>query len=240
MGKEKPAEISVNWRVFNFKTNMKHIILLGDSIFDNKSYINGGLDVRQHLRLQMAEEYTEDDAAAAARAGLLAVDGSLTTHVPSQLKKMPHTATHLFLSIGGNDALAESDMLNQKVAHSSTVFNDLADRVQYFEERYQIMLKQILKRGLPTTLCTVYYPRMEDALYQKLAVAGLAAFNDIIIKQAILNRLPIIDLRFVCNDDADYANSIEPSEMGGFKIAQTILRVANEHDFDKKQTVVYF
>ncbi len=80
----------------------------------------------------------------------------------------------------------------------------------------------ILGLKKPTALCTVYYPRMEQAVYQNLAVAALASFNDVIIRQAFLNGLPLIDLRFVCNEDADYANAIEPSVQGGFKIARII------------------
>ncbi len=36
---------------------MKHIVLLGDSILDNKSYVRGGLDVVSHLRQQMPSEW---------------------------------------------------------------------------------------------------------------------------------------------------------------------------------------
>jgi hypothetical protein len=34
--------------------------------------------------------------------------------------------------------------------------------------------------------------------------------------------LPLIDLRLVCSEDADFANSIEPSVAGGAKIATAI------------------
>jgi len=47
---------------------MKHIILLGDSIFDNRSYVNGGKDTIANLREQMPDDWT---------ATLLAVDGSV-------------------------------------------------------------------------------------------------------------------------------------------------------------------
>ena len=74
---------------------------------------------------------------------------------------------------------------------------------------------------------------MEDELTQQVAVAALASFNDVIIRQAFKNGLPLIDLRYVCDEDADYANPIEPSEAGGFKISRTIVRVVEEHDFEK-------
>lgn len=72
----------------------------------------------------------------------------------------------------------------------------------------------------------------------KVAVAALASFNDVIIRHAFLAGLPLIDVRYVCDADADYANSIEPSEAGGAKIARAIIQVANEYDFTSKKTTV--
>lgn len=210
---------------------MKHITLLGDSIFDNKSYVGGGRDVITHLREQMPEN---------CKASLAAVDGARAEGVAAQLSKVPNDATHLFVSVGGNDALYEADILQMKVSASAEVFNVLADRAFAFEERYKKMLGAVLNLKKPTTLCTIYYPRMEDAFTQKIAVAALSSFNDVIIRQAFASGLPLIDLRFVCNEDADYANAIEPSEAGGAKIAKTILRVAGEHCFEGNRTSVYF
>ncbi len=51
---------------------MNHIVLLGDSIFDNKSYVRGGLDVVAHLRRQMPAEW---------KATLRAIDGNVVENV---------------------------------------------------------------------------------------------------------------------------------------------------------------
>lgn len=207
------------------------IILLGDSIFDNQSYIGSGPDVIAHLRRQLP---------ATATATLCAVDGDVVGDVVRQLQNVPSDATHLFISAGGNDALMNADVLEMKVASSREVFNRLADIATSFEAHYQAMLQAVLPLKLPTTLCTIYYPRMEEDWMQKIAVAGLATFNDVIIKQAFLASVPLIDLRLLCNQAADYANEIEPSVQGGEKIARTIARVANEHDFSKPGTQIYF
>jgi len=45
------------------------------------------------------------------RASLLAVDGATTEHVPPQLQRVPPDASHLVLSVGGNDALMNSAFL---------------------------------------------------------------------------------------------------------------------------------
>jgi hypothetical protein len=210
---------------------MNHLVLLGDSIFDNKSYVGSGLDVIAHLRQQIPDAW---------RVTLRAIDGSVVEHVGEQIPALPEDATHLFVSVGGNNALLNADVLQMEVSSSAEVFNRLADLAGNFEDHYRAMLRAVLSLNKPTTLCTIYYPRIPVAFAQKIAVAALATFNDIIIKQAFLAGLPLIDLRLVCNEDADYANEIEPSEAGGKKIAAAILRVVNQHDFQARRTVAYF
>ena len=57
---------------------MKHIILAGDSIFDNQSYVNPGEpDVIKQLESLVAK---------GDKATLLAVDGAVITNVAGQLK----------------------------------------------------------------------------------------------------------------------------------------------------------
>lgn len=213
---------------------MKFITLLGDSIFDNKSYVGGGKDTIAHLRERMEQRGDGSDAA------LAAVDGAVAAGVASQLRNVPPEATHLVVSVGGNDALGEIGVLDMKVSRSADVFNDLSDRAAAFEDRYRRMIDEVLGLNKPTALCTVYYPRMEQAVYQKLAVAALASFNDVIIRQAFLTGLPLIDLRFICNEADDYANAIEPSVQGGFKIARIIEQLVNNHNFKANRTSVYF
>ncbi len=210
---------------------MNHIVLLGDSIFDNKSYVGGGLDVIAHLRQQMPDEW---------KAMLCAVDGNVVENVQTQILGLPADATHLFISAGGNNALLNTDVLQMKVSSSAEVFDRLADLASAFEQRYREMLQAVLSLNKPTTVCTIYYPQMTEDFAQKIAVAALATFNDVIVKQAFLAGVPLIDLRLVCNEDADYANAIEPSEAGGGKIAQTILHVVNEHNFETHRTAAFF
>lgn len=198
---------------------MVNITLIGDSIFDNKTYVGAdGLDVISHLN---------NNLNAPDKATLCAVDGAVTRGVRSQLKKVPKSATHLFLSVGGNDALGEMDILNAPVQNSLEVFHELSDVALQFEARYITMLKGVLAKNIPTCISTIYYPRYPTKIVQKITTAALASFNDVIIRQAFINRLPLLDLRLLCNDDADYANPIEPSHKGGEKIAKKIMQIAS-------------
>ena len=203
---------------------MNHIILLGDSIFDNAAYVNRGLDVIAHLRQQIPSEW---------KASLRAVDGSLVEDVRQQTLDLPGEATHLIVSAGGNNALMNADVLQQRAASSAEVLNKLADVSSTFEYHYREMLQSVLSLQKATAVCTIYYPRMTEPFIQKIAVAALTVFNDVIIRQAFMAGIPLLDLRLICNEGTDYANEIEPSEAGGKKIASAITRVVREHDFKR-------
>jgi len=53
-------------------------------------------------------------------------------------------------------------------------------------------------------------------------VVALTVFNDAIVRTACAHGLDVIDLRAVCEQPRDYANPIEPSSIGGAKIARAI------------------
>src|SRR4028118_1229193 len=57
------------------------------------------------------------------------------------------------------------------------------------------MLTEVLARGLPTAICTVYYPRFPEAALQKVAVAGLTGFNDCIVRAASAPGPPPLERR---------------------------------------------
>jgi hypothetical protein len=200
-------------------TLMGHVVLLGDSIFDNAAYVAGAPDVVQQVRQRLPD---------GVKATLAAVDGSKIEHVYQQLRRVPEDATHLVLSIGGNDALGSSDFLSAPANSTVEALSGLADIGDEFERGYLAMLADVLALGIPTAICTVYYPRFPDAALQKVAVAGLTVFNDCIVRAAFAHGLPLLDLRSICTEETDYANSIEPSARGGEKIARAIVEFVEQ------------
>lgn len=194
---------------------MAHILLLGDSIFDNGAYVLGGPDGVKPLR---------DRLPAGARATLAAVDGAVTRSVPAQLARIPADATHLVLSVGGNDALGEAHVLNSAVRSVAEAVALLAAAQERFARDYAAMLDAVLARGLPTAICTIYDtpPLAPD---HRIIRTALSVFNDRITREAFARALPLVDLRLICNEDADYANPIEPSVQGGAKMAGAIARL---------------
>ena len=63
---------------------MPHVVLLGDSIFDNGAYTQGDPDVVTQLRPVLPKGWA---------ATLLAVDGARTDDVPAQLSRLPDDAS---------------------------------------------------------------------------------------------------------------------------------------------------
>jgi hypothetical protein len=209
---------------------MSHVVLLGDSIFDNGAYVRGGPDVIRQLRGVLPAGWT---------ATLAAVDGAVTGGVLRQVQAMPADASHLVVSVGGNDALRSMGVLEDPSRSIADAVTRLAAVGEAFALDYRAMLDAVLARGLPTALCTIYEPRFPDPRMQRLAVTGLCLFNDVIARQAFARGLPLIDLRLVCDEDADYANPIEPSSQGGEKIARAIARLLAEHDFSRGRTEAF-
>jgi hypothetical protein len=208
-----------------------HIILLGDSILDNGAYVQSGdPSVIKQLQSKLPDGW---------QATLRAVDGSITNDVSRQVQELPDDSSFLIVSAGGNDALGHSDLFYQEVHFAGEALQRLADIRNEFQRKYQSMLKTVLSCNLPTAICSIYYPRYPDPVIRRMAVAGLSVFNDCITYEAFKSRLPLIDLRLICNEDRDYANEIEPSAHGGEKITDAILEVVKEFDLTKTRTVVF-
>lgn len=205
-----------------------HIVLLGDSIFDNAHYVPDGLSVIQHLRKIIPPGW---------QATLVAVDGDATPDVLGQTKRIPETATHLIVSIGGNDALGCTGVMNQQADTVQFALHHLNIIHRRFRKEYRDMLAEILALRLPTAVCTIYdaVPGLEPELQTALCI-----FNDSIYREAFKARLPVIDLRLICNEEIDYSeiSPIEPSHHGGQKIARAILAMMQTHNFSQGNSIV--
>ena len=191
-----------------------HVVLLGDSIFDNAAYVRGGPDVVAQLRGLLPS---------GARATLLAVDGDGAADVLHQAARIPPDATHLVLSVGGNDALGHVGLLSRPARSGAEVLEWFADAVDDFEIDYARLLDLLVRRGLPLVACTIYDGNLAEE-ERRAARAALAIFDDAIHRCAHARGLPVIELRQVCTEPADYANPIEPSVPGGAKIAAAIVQ----------------
>lgn len=189
-----------------------HVVLLGDSIFDNAAYVPDGPAVIDHLRQILPPEV---------RSTLLARDGDVVGDIADQLLDLPPDVTHLVLSVGGNDALAVADVGSFPAGTVNDALRHLTRIRLEFLTAYRKMLGRLADLELPLVVCTIYeaIPGLTEELQTALCV-----FNDSIIREALATRLSIIDLRGVCTEAGDYSeiSPIEPSGQGGRKIAQAI------------------
>ncbi|HEX6163217.1 MAG TPA: SGNH/GDSL hydrolase family protein [Vicinamibacterales bacterium] len=193
-------------------TPAPHIVLLGDSIFDNSAYTGGEPDVATHLRRIVPAEW---------RATLCAVDGATTSGIRSQVKRTPADATHLVVSVGGNDALGYVDLLSRRVESTAAALQLFAAPLDRFALDYEDAIGIVARLGKPLIVCTIYNGRLERSVATPARIA-LGLFNDVIQRAANQHHATIIELRSICNEPGDYANPIEPSGPGGLKIARAV------------------
>lgn len=191
-----------------------HIALLGDSIFDNQVYTGGEPDVVHHLRDLLPSSW---------QATLCAIDGSTTGDLTAQLSRVPPDCSHLVISLGGNDALLNLDLLATPVTSAPEALLLFGERIGRFELAYRAAIDGALATRRDTTICTIYDADL-DPVRAPLARVLLMMFNDVILRTAFERGLRVIDLRLVCTEAADYAHEIEPSGRGGRKIATAIAR----------------
>jgi hypothetical protein len=208
---------------------MPHLILLGDSVFDNGAYVPGEEPVADQVREALPADW---------QVTLLAIDGDVVAGVADQLKRLPHGATHLAISVGGNDALRQSGILRQPATSVTQVLSELVRIQDAFRRAYRAMLAAILATQLPTVVCTIYtaIPGLP-----REAVAALSFFNDVIMQEAARHGVGALDLRLVCNEARHFSalSPIEPSRAGGQQIAKALARAAMHRDLAAGNCTVF-
>ena len=201
---------------------MKTITLVGDSIIDNISYVDPpGLCVLGHLN-DLAANWDFDQRA---------VDGHTTHHVLAEQLGRPIEGP-VVLSIGGNDLLKRIDMLTStELVSPIELLEELHREAAGFRERYQIILSKL---KIPTLVFTVYNPVFKKdvslAPMQDAAEMAIAIFNDCIQRAARNSGSDLLELRDLFTEEDDYANPIEPSNQGGRKIAEAIVKWVKSFD----------
>lgn len=210
---------------------MNHLALLGDSIFDNAAYVLGAPAVIDQVNAKFPPGW---------RASLLAVDGNLACDVVKQISRLPRSVTHLVLSVGGNDALgALALMYSPTPMPMMNALTMLAEVQLKFEAEYLEVIAALMATGKPLLICTIYdkVPGLSPELR-----SALGLFNDVIIRAGVGNGIPVMDLRAICTGETDYStlSPIEPSSVGGDKIAGRIVRVVQDHLSGVQRCSIYY
>jgi lysophospholipase L1-like esterase len=208
-----------------------HVLLLGDSVLDNAGYLrSGGPDVVAQLRERLPTGW---------RATLGAKGGAVAADVPIQLDRLPPETTHLVISAGGNDAGRQEGVLGEAVRSVAEGLGRIAAIRESFAREYRAMLDKAAGLDLPLAVCTIYDPRFSNPVRRQVTLVALAAFNDVITREAFARGLAVIDLRLVCDQDADFASPTGPSVQGGGKIAVAVARWATSPDSLRRRSEVF-
>ena len=198
---------------------MSAVCLLGDSIIDNKVYVGRNeLSVKEHLEAMSESMFNQ-----------IAVDGHTTKDVLNfQLNQLPKISTHKVLSIGGNDLLQQISFLKNKDALTTKeVMEQAVCKLAPIKKRYRTIVEKLSQEKSKLLLCTVYEGNLTDDLfYRDIAFASQAMvsmLNDVIFSTAATFNVDVLELRNIFTAPEDYANPIEPSHIGGKKLASRII-----------------
>jgi lysophospholipase L1-like esterase len=181
-----------------------NIILLGDSMLQNKLYVRNGKSINDILEKSMSRNTIFN----------YAVDGTTTSGVYQQIKEIPiefnNSNTFIFLSAGGNDIIdrAQSGSTSENI---DPIFNDYIKMVQ--------SLKTKMNES-NIVLLTLYYPYSKD---YHLYYGMIKDWNQKLEEFAKDEGLGILKTNNLLSKPTDFISNIEPSETGGEKIAASIL-----------------
>ena len=192
---------------FSSNSSNQTIVLLGDSILKNNSYVPDGKGVDNILQ-ERSDKNVES----------IAENNSKIVDVYSQINKIPielnNKTTTIFLSSGGNDIL--SFYVDQHGDTNDTGF------LNTMMAAYKKLVKSIQTRMnlCQIVLLDIYYPTSNQfAQYKPI----LEKWNGLIATYAGENSLGLLQISQVVTSNDDFTLGIEPSEKGGEKIAQSIL-----------------
>ena len=182
------------------ETNKGRIVLLGDSILDNRMYVSSGMSVAEQLQKETRDNGYEVE--------MFAVDGAMIRDVESQLHQLPleynTSETVIVLSVGGNDFLSGSDYGAAEVAYVRLVTR----------------LRDVFK-SCKMYLVNLYQPVDPLFMIYSRTIDKWNFFLQRIVEKGIADG--VVDVFSVINGPEDLVWKIEPSALGGGKIAAAIL-----------------
>lgn len=183
-----------------------NIILLGDSILDNKNYVPIGKSVFDYLQ-KMLDSKPETEII------MYAKDNSTIDNVYFQLSNIPitynNTDTMIVLSVGGNNFL------------NGTTFNQA-------KKDYLLLIQLIRDKFGDCKLFLVNLYTPFDSLFQKVYGKTILDWNKFlwgIVENGKADG--IVDISNVITEPNDLVYKIEPSVIGGEKISQAIINMIN-------------
>ena len=199
---------AINTEDFSNNNDKNSIVLLGDSILKNNSYVKNGQSIEDILREKKGDNLY-----------CLALNNSTIVDVYSQIDSIPielnNENTTIFLSSGGND------ILSQYVdKHDSDVSDTHILNVIFIAYKKLVKSLQTKMNKAKIVLIDIYYPHSNQfSQYNPI----VKEWNNLLEKYAREKSYGLIQISKNVTASDDFTLSIEPSEKGGEKIAHSIL-----------------
>ena len=192
-------------------TNKSNIILFGDSMLNNTTYIDIDSNNNDNSVPGLIKQQTEANLLNYAKDGATIEDCYSQFHV---LSTTPTNAT-IFISAGGNDIINEN--INNVVDNSfvSSLF-----------QKYSKMVLQIKDKFPNATICLLNIYKPVKPRYKRLS-DSIDQWNSLIEQFAQKNGFKIIQTNKLLTTESDFIYDYEPSATGGQKIVDAILTTAN-------------
>jgi hypothetical protein len=163
-------------------------------------------------------------------------------------------ASHIIVSIGGNDLLHNISFLQRTSELSKIMGKDARigkwgvkelnpsrnrvfeetyfEIIQPFTKQYETIVANLSNHRAKLLLCTVYEGDLVDSDefsdVNNSSKTMVSLFNDIVYRTANKYSADVLELREIFVRPEDYANPIEPSHIGGGKLAKAIQKWVND------------
>lgn len=203
-------------------TTSQSLLLLGDSIIDNKVYLaNNQLSTDE----QLIHAFPNTEVL------MHAVDGYVTQHVIDKVKRLGKNTTlapaRIILSTGGNDALNFMRFIESPVKNIAEGILAAGEYVDRFEQDYHTLIELITTTWprAELTVLTIYEGNLGGLNMKTFARRGIRMYNDVIQRAARKYNLELIELREFFTNAEHYANPIEPSAKGSRLIAERFVEL---------------
>jgi len=195
-----------------------HVVLLGDSTLDNGRYLRasrGELSIGKQLRRRCSRHGWD--------LTMLAQDGAMLKDVSSsQVPLIPPGATHLVLSVGGNDLL---DLLNHMVQagfSTSSMREAIGEGLRAVAREYAQVVASLKELKCHIACCTVYRPNFTNLFFMSLASLCLRLHNSRLAQICAEANCSVLDLATILERPRDFANTLELNTSGGAKVVENI------------------
>jgi hypothetical protein len=191
----------------------RDIIVLGDSVFDNRSYVSTTSSIPYLLN---EHEYLN--------AQVYAMDGAKIENINKQLqqslKAIDNNEQTLFISIGGNNILTYKDSNSSNTKEEQKKITNFVDTI--FGDYRNILKNYDFKCNI--VLCNIYVPyNKKNSVYEKC----IHLWNTKLLAYAENNNYKVMKLDKLLYKKEDFADNLEPSKLGGEKIVKHMVSFIN-------------